>query len=73
MYNFDPNYLNILKDKIQVIQDTYNRLRQFMLVYPNDLIPLRDFELEYKSSSNCVFCPLVEVCKIGVERKEEYG
>lgn len=71
MYNFDPNYLNILKDKIQVIQDTYNRLRQFMLVYPNDLIPLRDFELEYKSSSNCVFCPLVEVCKIGVERKEE--
>lgn len=71
MYNFDQNYLDILKDKIQIIRDTYDRLRQFMIVYPNDLIPLSDFDLIYKSSSNCVFCPLVEVCKMGIERKEE--
>lgn len=71
LYDFDQTYIDVLKEKIVRIQDEYLKIKGFMEKYPSKLIPLRDFELNYKASSNCVFCPLVQACKEGIARKAE--
>lgn len=71
MYEFDSTYLDILKSKIVEIQNTYVKLADFLSKYKGDEVCLADVELEYKPSSNCVFCPLIKVCELAIARQEE--